>query len=92
MICVCLCSVIEQNLIFLFTVFDLDRLIIKHSTELDNRPFNSAPKRLVLAWALLPNNSLEFAGIKSTISIAMLAGVLVHLRRNERENLSIQTK
>ena len=41
MICVCLCSVIEQNLIFLFTVFDLDRLIIKHSTELDNRPFGT---------------------------------------------------
>ena len=32
MICVCLCSVIEQ-----FTVNDLDRSEIEHSTDLDNR-------------------------------------------------------
>ena len=32
-------NVAKSNI--LFTVIDLDRLIIKHSTELDNRPFGT---------------------------------------------------
>ena len=75
-----------------FTVIDLDRLIMKHSTELDNRPFGTLT--IGVSWARLPNNSIGFAGIKSTTrkSIVILAGAWVRLRRNERENLSIQTK
>ena len=80
MICVCLCSVIEPaKSNTLFTVNDLDR---------------SEIERLVFAGARLPKYSIGLVGIKSTIrtSITMLAGVCVRFRRNERENLSSQTK
>ena len=40
----------------------------------------AAPDRLVLAWS------------RSSSWIALLAGVWVRFRRNERENLCIQTK
>ena len=50
----------------------------------------SAPERLVLAWPRLPNNSIGFAGID--YQDIDRHGVWVRLRRNERENLSIQTK
>ena len=75
-----------------FTVIDLDRLVIKHSTELDNQPFGT--RTIGFSLGLITEQFDWICQIKSTTrtSIAMLAGVWVRLRRNERENLSIQTK
>ena len=61
----CLCSVIvpaKSNILFL--VNDLDRLIIKHSTELDNRPLGT--RTIGVSLGSITEQFDWFAGIKYT--------------------------
>ena len=68
-------------------MIDLDRLVIKHSTELDNRPFGTRTIGVSLGsiteqFDWICRDQIDYQDIDRQ----------VRLRRNERENLSIQTK